>query len=111
MALKRDPELPDIPNILEIVRDPRDRQVFEFLFARQEAGRPYVAPPNLPPERLKTLRSSFSAAASDPEFIKEITARGGSVELMEGVELQDLIERLYKTPADILKSVKQALEP
>jgi tripartite-type tricarboxylate transporter receptor subunit TctC len=35
MGLRRNPELADVPNVLELVKDPLDRQVYEFLFARQ----------------------------------------------------------------------------
>jgi hypothetical protein len=110
MALQRDPELLNTPNILELVKNSQDRQVFEFLFARQEAGRPYVAPPSVPAARVKLLRDAFSAAANDQEFMKDIVSRGGSIELMTGSDLQALITRMYQTPFGVLNAVRQALE-
>ncbi len=110
LGLRRDPDLPDVPNVLDLVRDPNDRQVFEFLFARQEAGRPYAAPPNVPADRIGALRQAFKAAADDPEFVADIEGRGGSVEFMPGGELQSLIAQLYETSPQVLKAVRQALE-
>lgn len=111
MALQRDPDLPNTPNILEYVKDPVDRQVYEFLFARQEAGRPFVAPPELPAERLAALRQSFVDTAKDPEFLAEVAAKGGTVELLTGEELQALIEKFFKTPPNVLKAAMEALSP
>ena len=110
MALNKSADLPNVPSVLDMVKNPRDKQVYEFLFARQEAGRPFVAPPDVPADRLAALRKAFEATAEDPEFVNDITSKGGSVELLTGKEMQDLIEKMYKTPPDILKAVRAALE-
>lgn len=109
MALQRDPDLPDVPNVLEFVKDPKDRQVFELLFARQETGRPYAAPPEIPADRLAALRKAFVATAKDPEFIKEMEQRGGSVELLDAEEMEKLIAKLYKTPEEVVLAARQVL--
>lgn len=110
MALHDSPDLPGVPNVLDMVKNPLDKQVYEFLFARQEAGRPFVAPPEVPADRLAALRKAFDATAEDPEFVTEITAKGGSVELLNGDEMQALIVKMYKTPKDVLKAVRQVLD-
>lgn len=109
MALERDPDLPNVPNVLEYVKDPKDRQVFELLFARQETGRPYAAPPEIPTDRLAALRKAFTATAKDPEFIKEMEQRGGSVELLEWDEMEKLIAKLYKTPEEVVLMAREVL--
>lgn len=110
MALQRNPEIADVPNILELVKDPLDRQIYEFFFARQEAGRPFVAPPDVPADRLAALRKAFAEAAKDKGFIKETEAKGGSVELMDGAELQAFVEKATKTPPEVVKAVKAYLK-
>jgi hypothetical protein len=109
MALERDPELPNVPNVIEYVKDPKDRQVFELLFARQETGRPYAAPPEIPADRLAALRTAFTATAKDPEFIKDMEQRGGSVELLTGEDMEKLIARLYRTPEDVVLMAREVL--
>lgn len=111
LGMQRDPELADVPNVLEYVKDPVDRQLFEFLFARQEAGRPFVAPPDVPADRLAALRKAFEDASRDPEFLGEITARNGTIELMTGPELEALITRMHKAPDAVIKAARQALNP
>ena len=109
MALQRDPDLPDVPNIIEYVKDPKDKQVFELLFARQETGRPYAAPPEIPADRLAALRTAFVATAKDQAFIKDMEQRGGSVELLTAEEMEPLIARLYKTPEDVVLAARDIL--
>jgi tripartite-type tricarboxylate transporter receptor subunit TctC len=109
MALHRDPDLPDVPNVLEYVKDPKDRQVFELLFARQETGRPYSAPPEIPADRLAALRKAFVATAKDAEFIKDMEQRGGSVELLEWDEMETLITKLYQTPPEVVGMAREVL--
>lgn len=109
MALQRDPDLPNVPNVLEYVKNPKDRQVFELLFARQETGRPFAAPPEIPADRLAALRKSFDATANDPEFVKDLEQRGGSVELLNAKEMETLIAKLYKTPPDVVAAAREIL--
>ncbi len=111
MGMERNPELPDVPNVLDYVKNPEDRKVYEFLLSRQEGGTPYVAPPDVPADRLAALRKAFSDTAADPDFRAEIEKFGGTVEPMTGEDLQKLVDSYYTTSPDVLKAVKAALYP
>ena len=54
-SLRKHPDLPGIPLIIDSARTPEDRKVFEFLFAPQEMGRPFFAPPGVPAERVAAI--------------------------------------------------------
>jgi tripartite-type tricarboxylate transporter receptor subunit TctC len=69
MALAKHPELPDVPFIPDLAKTPEDRQVFEFLFAPQEFGRAFFAPPDVPPARLRALRQAFERTLKDRQFL------------------------------------------
>src|ERR687888_75230 len=69
------PELAGVPFVLELRRAAEQRQAIEFLYAGQGIGRPFVAPPDLPPERLKMLRDAFAATMTDPDFVAEVKLR------------------------------------
>ena len=47
------PELDGVPFVLDLALTGEQRQALEFLYAGQGIGRPFVAPPDLPPDRLK----------------------------------------------------------
>ena len=65
MSLEKHPELPHVPAIIDHVKTADDRKVFEFLFAPQEMGRPFFAPPGVPAERVQALRAAFAQTLKD----------------------------------------------
>src|SRR5262249_18699113 len=82
-----DPELKDVPLVLDLVRTDEQRQAIEYLYAGRGIGRPFVAPPGLPPERLKMLREAFDATMKDPEFIAEAQRNKLQLEPEDGEHL------------------------
>src|SRR5215207_4144686 len=69
MALKKHPDIPDVPAIQDFAKSGEDRQVIEFLFAPQDMGRPFFAPPTVPPERVQVLREAFAKTFADLKFL------------------------------------------
>src|SRR5205807_3934833 len=68
MAPTRDPRHPDTPTILDLVSAPVDRQIVELVLDRTTLGRPVVAPPDVPTDRVRLLRAAFQQAVEDPEL-------------------------------------------
>ena len=60
------PELKGVPFVVDMARNAGEKQAIEFLYAGQGIGRPFVAPPDLPADRLKMLRDAFNATMKDP---------------------------------------------
>jgi tripartite-type tricarboxylate transporter receptor subunit TctC len=106
MALEKHADLPDVPLIQDYARTPGDRKVFEFLFGPQEMGRPFFAPPGLPPERLAALRTAFEQTLKDPVFLAEADKMGLEVQHRGGEFVQQMVEKLYATPPDVIERVK-----
>jgi tripartite-type tricarboxylate transporter receptor subunit TctC len=110
MAVRKHPDLPDVPLISESARTPEDRQVFDFLFAPQEMGRPFFAPPGVPPERVRALRDAFERALKDPAFLAEADKLGLEVQHGGGEAIDRLLERVYATPKEVIERVKAVAE-
>ena len=70
-GLKKNPELADVPLVLDLAKTPSDRQALELALARLEFGRPFFLPPNVPPERVEALRRAFDATMKDPAFLAD----------------------------------------
>ena len=66
---KRHPELQDVYLFQDLAKNDADKQALSLLFARQDFGKPYWAPPEVPSERLTILRRAFDAIIKDPQFI------------------------------------------
>ena len=110
MALRKHPDLADVPLISDYAKTPEDRQVFDVLFAPHEMGRPFFAPPGLPPERLAALRTAFEQTLRDPQFLAEADKLGLEVQHGGGEAIDRLLERVYATPKDVIERVKQVAE-
>ena len=101
-ALKRNPDLPEVPAAIEYVKDEKDRRLYQLLFATFEAGRPFAMAQGTPPDRVAALRKAFAELSRDGEFLKELQQRGGSIEYMPGEEVEQLISSIYATPRDVI---------
>ena len=100
-----DPELKDVPFVLDLARNDEQRTAIEFLYAGQGIGRPFVAPPDLPPDRLSMLRAAFDATMTDPDFIADAQKSGLDVEPESGARLAALVSKIYATPRSVIDRI------
>src|SRR5262249_58193439 len=71
LSLQKHPDLPDVPLIVDLAKTDEDRQILKLIFARQVMGRPFLAPPGIPAERVEALRKAFMATMTDPDFLAD----------------------------------------
>ena len=110
IAMQKHPEIPGVPAIIDHARTPEDRKVFEFLFAPQEMGRPFFAPPEVPAERVQALRAAFERTLKDPAYLAEAERMGIEVQVVGGEAVQRLLERIYAYPKDVIDRAKAVTE-
>jgi tripartite-type tricarboxylate transporter receptor subunit TctC len=109
-ALEKDPGIPaDIPLALDLAKGEDERKALELFLARVSLGRPFVAPPGIPAERVAALRSAFMATMKDPEFVEETKKLRLTVDPIPGQRLAEMIAEIYKTPNDVVKRVGETL--
>ena len=65
-------------------------------------GRPLIAPPGLYPRSGTALRKTFAEAMRDPQLIAEGAKMDLELGFVAGVDVQALVERLYKSPPDVI---------
>lgn len=99
-GLKPLPELTGVPLGLDRVRDPKDLEAIRLVMSQQEFGRPYVAPPDVPKDRLEALRTAFDATIADKDFMADANKARLNVDPMKGPEIEDLIRKIYAAPKD-----------
>ena len=100
-----------MPLILEQAKTEDQKQALNLALARLEFGRPFFMPPNVPPERVTAIRRAFDAAMKDPELLAEADKLKIEVDPLSGEQVAALIEELYKTPADTVARVREAMAP
>ena len=110
VSIEPHPELTKqgVPAILDLVASDRDRLAIELGLVFLSVGRPFVAPPEMPPERVATLRAAFAAMLKDAAFLDE--AKNRKIEVANpktGEELDRMFRRLLDTPRPIVDQVVQ----
>ena len=108
-ALKKEPELADVPLALDVIDDPVKKQILSLHFAPQAIGRPYAAPPNIPGDRKAALIKAFDETMKDPEFLAETAKAKMDIAPMTGHEIEALLAQLYALPADVVAKAAKAV--
>jgi tripartite-type tricarboxylate transporter receptor subunit TctC len=106
LGLSKDPELPDVPLLGDLVKDPTDKQALHLMLAPSEIGRPFFGPPDVPDDRVKALRAAFDAALKDPDLIAEAAKQRLDVSPVSGVDMTALIARAYAAPKPVVERAR-----
>jgi len=108
---KRDSRLPDTPTIFELMDKYKTsdvgRRFARVLLAGDELGRPMVAPPAVPQERVKILRDAYSKSLKDPELLDEVKRSRLDMEPITGEEIESTYKELMDQPAAVVDLVKK----
>jgi tripartite-type tricarboxylate transporter receptor subunit TctC len=109
MTTQKDPALGDVPGVLDLVTREEDRQVVELLLARLSLGRPVLAPPGIPADRVAALRKAFQLVVEAPELKAEADKQGLAIEPIFAEEAEDIIQRLYRLPPELIERTRKII--
>jgi tripartite-type tricarboxylate transporter receptor subunit TctC len=107
-ALKRHPELPDIPTAVDLARNDEERQILGAVMNATEIGTAFFTTPGVPADRVTALRRAFDATVKDPEFLAEAQRTKLTVNPITGEELQKLVTEVSDLPPALLEKVRAA---
>jgi tripartite-type tricarboxylate transporter receptor subunit TctC len=109
-SLKRHPELPDVPAFPEFGKTAEDKRLLEFYVSAEDVGRSYVAPPGVPADRVKLLRTAFMDMMKDKEFLAEIEKTNSELNPLSGEELQKIIVDTVNAPPALVARMQSMLK-
>jgi tripartite-type tricarboxylate transporter receptor subunit TctC len=110
LALTKHPDLPDVPLVTDLAKNDAQRQMLRMIFARQVMGRPFVAPPGVPKERVAALRKAFMDTLADPDFLADCARAKLEIAPVPGDRVEALVKEIYATPAEVAKQAAAALK-
>ena len=108
-AVARNPDLPDVPTVMDLAKTDRQKQVLETIYGWQVMGRPVVGPPEIPQDRLDVLRRAFDATMADPAFLADAEQLMLGVGPLRGEEVEAFLARVHQTPKAIVEEAATAL--
>jgi tripartite-type tricarboxylate transporter receptor subunit TctC len=111
---KRYAKLPDVPTIYELMETYKSpdttKRVAKVLLSSGDLGRPFIGPPGLPVERVKSLREAFSKTMNDPALVADAQKRGWDLEPTSGEELETIAKEIMVQPPQVIERMKALLE-
>jgi len=110
MAPTPDPQHMGTPTILDLVSVPQDRQIVALVLDRMALGRPIVAPPGIPADRVRLLRAAFRQAIEDPALRADAQTLRLAIDPIFGDEAQVIIARLYGSPPDVVERTRKIVQ-
>jgi tripartite-type tricarboxylate transporter receptor subunit TctC len=109
----RDPKLPDTPTIYELMDQYKTpeatRRLANVVLAAGALGRPLVATPGIPPERVTVLREAFNKMLKDPDFLAEIERRKYELQPVKGEDLEAMAKEVIAQPPDVIERMRKLL--
>ena len=110
---KRDAKLPETPTLWELIDryktpDP-SRRLATLMLASGQLGRPMMATPGVPADRVKILRDAFNATMKDSEFLTDIDKRQFDLDPVPGEELEKIVKDVMSQPPDVIARMKKLL--
>ncbi len=108
-GMQKDAALPDVPLVMDLVKNDEDRAVMELIFAPRSLLRPVVAPPDLPADRTVGLREAFMKTLADGAFLEDAAKQRLTVTPKSGEAMQRLILKLHQAPKPVVERANQAM--
>lgn len=111
---KRYPKLSEVPTIYELMETHGTpdaiRRLAKVVLASLDLGRPFIAPPGMPADRVKVLRESFTKAMSDAALLADAQKRKWDLDPMPGEELEATSKDIMVQPPEVIERMKKLLQ-
>jgi tripartite-type tricarboxylate transporter receptor subunit TctC len=111
IGLEKEPELPDVPLLLDLAHNDTERAVYELISADSMIARPFAAPPGVPAERVAVLRQAFDRSMQDADFRAEAEKAQATVSPVPGARVAEIVRRIVTVPQAILDTANDWMSP
>jgi tripartite-type tricarboxylate transporter receptor subunit TctC len=107
-AVKRHPNLPRTPLLLDFAKTKAQKDLLTLLAAPHRAGRPYLAPPGMPAERLGILRQAFDTTTKDSDFLAEAEKLKLAINPVAGKEMEAVFAEISRMDSSLIDAMIDA---
>jgi len=104
------PDLPNVPLAVELAKNDEDRALMSFFVSSEQMGRSFLAPPDLPPERVAMLRNAYDATMQDEELLSDIKKSHVEFNPMSGDKVQRLVADTTNVSPAVVARIRKILD-
>jgi tripartite-type tricarboxylate transporter receptor subunit TctC len=109
----RDARLADVPTVQELIEQYKtpegNKRMAALVLASGEFGRPIIATPGIPADRVKMLREAFSKALSDPALLADAKKRRLDIDPTSAEDLESLAKEVFTANRELIERMKTLL--
>jgi tripartite-type tricarboxylate transporter receptor subunit TctC len=109
VGTQRDKALPDVPLMTDLAKSDEQRQVLKLISSPIALGRPYLAPPGVPKDRVALLRKAFEETLRDKAFLAHAKKLDLAIDPVSGDAVAEIVRETIDAPPDIVAKAKAAL--
>ncbi len=109
-ALRKTPDLPNVPLAMDFIKDKTDRKAAELYFGLKQIARPILAGPGVPADRLETLRKAFMALKDDAEYEAD-AKRIGLDDPTPAGEIDSFVKAAAAASPEVVRRLTEILNP
>jgi tripartite-type tricarboxylate transporter receptor subunit TctC len=100
-GMARNAALPDVPLVNDLLKSDDDRAMLNLVQFPQEFGRPFLAPPGVPADRMAIYRKAFQTMVKDPQFLADAASQRLLIEPLDDKQIKALFDKAYAAPKAI----------
>jgi tripartite-type tricarboxylate transporter receptor subunit TctC len=104
---EKNADIPQVPRMIDLAHNDEDRALLALFSTPSTIGRSVLAPPDVPPERIKILRQAFSETIKDPKFLADVKRAKLELDPLSGEALQSQIESAAKFPPSVIDRARK----
>jgi tripartite-type tricarboxylate transporter receptor subunit TctC len=106
---ERDHTIPNVPLLTELATNDVDRQVMKLISSPPGLGRPYIAPPDVPADRVALLRKALASAFADKGFVADSAKAQLDIDPMSAEEVTKIVNEVIGASPEVVAKAKVAV--
>ena len=106
VGLKKDPDLADVPLLIDLAQSDEQRAMFAFVSAPAAIERPFAGPPGMPPELVHIYRRAFATMIKSPRLREEIARLNLDFDPQPGEAVAKIVSDIVTASPSIVAKVK-----
>lgn len=108
IGVDRDPEFKDIPLMTELGKTEDQKRVLALFSGEIAMGRAFLTTPDVPADRVATLRKAFMDTMKDPAFLAEAAKIDLPVRPTDHARLASIVQSILSTPPQLVARARKA---
>jgi tripartite-type tricarboxylate transporter receptor subunit TctC len=102
--------VPTVQELIEQYKTPEGtKRMAALVLASGEFGRPIIATPGIPGDRVRMLREAFSKTLSDPALLADAKKRRLDIDPTSAEDLESLAKEVFTANRELIERMKTLL--